>query len=99
MNKEYTWVTISIILHWNSEQFQVFCYGVPQHVQASVHAHMQTHSSHTNHQHPFALLEPLFSEAVQLYDRSVWCIRDGLREIELVRISTSICAQLELTCH
>lgn len=35
---------------------------------------------------PFAMLKPLIDEVINLYDRSVWRVRDAIRVIE--RVST-----------
>jgi len=83
--RDYTWITMSFIAWWNTNQSLVFCFGVPPEVQVNIESGIQRDSRQFNSHDPFALLAPVIDEMVSLFDQSVWRIRDQIRAVEVVR--------------
>jgi hypothetical protein len=86
---QYEWLTMSILSHWTSEQSQLICLGMPKCVQENIQRDMHSESHLTALEHPLVLLPPLLKEIALLYDRSVWRIRNELRNFELVSVQIS----------
>jgi hypothetical protein len=81
--EEYTWFEMGFFTHWDrSGQRRVLCIDTPGHFRSALHA-IVTHST-LEPNDPFAMLKPLIDELLKLSDRSVWRVRNAVRDVEKV---------------
>ena len=81
--KKYIWYEMGIFSHWGgSSDRRVLCIDTPWYFAEALRAALFEFAP--NPEDPFALLQPLIDELVKLCDKSVWRIRNVVRDVETV---------------
>ncbi|PHH64324.1 hypothetical protein CDD81_4681 [Ophiocordyceps australis] len=79
--KEYKWYEMGFYTHWDrSGQRRILCIDTPSHIQEALYATLSHRALYA--QDPFAMLEPLIDELVKVSDKSVWRVRNAVRQVE-----------------
>lgn len=81
--KHYKWYEMGFFTQWDrSGQHRVLCIDTPSHFRSAFLAAVAHSTLDIND--PFVMFKPLIDELINVYDRSVWRIRDAIRVIEQV---------------
>jgi hypothetical protein len=82
--KDYTWYEMSFFGRWEPDHSMVLCIDTPEDFRSQLEQSIAKGEDMIDLSNPFALYVPLVDQIVDLYDRSVWGIRDLIRTVEKV---------------
>lgn len=90
--KGYKWYEMGFFTHWKRGGCcRVMCIDTPERLQSGLRTSLQSRPSGPgipeipNFCDPFALHTDLLDQIIQLYDVSVWRVRDPVRKVEKAR--------------
>jgi hypothetical protein len=83
--KDYQWYEMTFVSRWEAlgGSRRILCIDTPEEFQSMLSAILE--NTAVNFDDPFAMHIPLLQEIVRLNDKSVWAIRDPIRQVEKVR--------------
>ena len=79
----YGWDKMSIHTKWTPASMLVLCFDVPATTQAKIEQEVSHHHRYDSTD-MYAMHIVILNEIVQLFDESVWALRDEIRQIEKV---------------
>ena len=83
--QEYAWYEMAFFTRWSSCGGNIaFCFNVPQALQERLRTRLVSASTKAKLWHIYSIHSLIVDEIVWLYDRAVWSLRDGVRELEMV---------------
>jgi hypothetical protein len=88
--KGYVWYEMGFFTHWNREHYRLLCVDTPMSLQLELKNVLQSQSAPLDLWDPFALYAPLIDQIIVLCDKSVWRIRNPIRDIEMVCLSITL---------
>jgi hypothetical protein len=80
----YVWYEMTFFSRWESGHSLVFCVDTPDNFPSQLALSMTKEGETFNFSNPFALQIPLVNRVVDIYDQSVWGIRNLIRGLEKV---------------
>ncbi|KJZ73073.1 hypothetical protein HIM_07457 [Hirsutella minnesotensis 3608] len=84
--KEYWWREMAFFMRWSPRECRVLCIGTPPCLRQSLPTALEEqHKALLEIQDPFAMILPIVDQIIELYDDSIWRIRDQVRLQELNR--------------
>jgi hypothetical protein len=87
--KDYKWYEMTFVSRWEAPgSEQILCIDTPEDFPSALSAILGDTAVDFND--PFAMHLPLLQEVVRLNDKSVWAIRDPIRDVEKVGVSEVI---------
>lgn len=90
--KEYIWFEMGFFTFWSKPDFcRILCIGTPPELQLALQADLMQRNPGLEFKHPFGMFAPLIDQIVELYDDSVWRLRDPIRKIERVWFFSPTC--------
>ncbi|CRG90551.1 hypothetical protein PISL3812_07595 [Talaromyces islandicus] len=80
--KDYKWYEMTFVSRWEAlgSRQQILCIDTPEELPSTLLTILE--NTAVNFDDPFAMHIPLLQEIVRLNDKSVWAIRDPIREVE-----------------
>lgn len=83
--KDYKWYEMTFVSRWEAlGSGRILCIDTPEDFPSMLSTILGDTTVDLND--PFAMHIPLLQEIVRLNDKSVWAIRDPIREVEKVRV-------------
>lgn len=83
--KDYEWYEMTFVSRWEAlGSAQILCIDTPEEFPSMLSTILENTTLDFND--PFAMHIPLLQEIVRLNDKSVWAIRDPIRQVEKVGI-------------
>lgn len=83
--QEYAWYEMAFFTRWSSCGRNIaLCFNVPQPLQERLRTLLVSASTNAKLSHIYSIHSIIVDEIVWLYDRAVWSLRDGVRELEMV---------------
>lgn len=80
----YTWHEMTFFCRWEPSYCMVFCVDTPDGFRVQLEESLDSEHEMLDLTDPFALLIPIVDQIGNLYDQSVWSIRDLIRQAEKV---------------
>ena len=79
----YQWHELFFHTRWTPHSNSVLCFDIPRPIQAKIEERVSSLDS-TDLPNLYALHVPVIEEVIQLYNDSVWALRDEIRRVEKV---------------
>lgn len=86
---KYKWHEMTFFTHWLPGHSMFLCIGTPETLKTQLAASLAEGASSLDFSDPFSMHVPMMDRIIALYDRSVWSIRDVIRNREKVYRSGS----------
>lgn len=95
-NITYDWYEMAFLTLSSATNNLMLCFDVPDKLITGLHTSLLTNTAEI--EGAYALHVPLLEQVVELYDRSIWDIRDTVRKIEKVFLPCHITLAYSLLC-
>ena len=83
----YGWYKMTFFTRWEQNHSITLCIDTPSNTKSMLEIALSQDLSTLNLMDPFAVYVPLIDHIITLYDRSIWGIRDLIRNIEKVYLT------------
>jgi hypothetical protein len=84
----YVWYEMTFFTRWEQNHSIFLCIDAPDNTQSMLEIALSRNFSTLNLMDPFSMYIPLIDHIITVYDRSVWGIRDLVRPIEKVYLTS-----------
>lgn len=84
MSSSYFWSEMSFYSTWSREFNVNICFDVPKASQLRIVQGLSTHEQPFDAMDVYASHGIILGEILVMYDESIWALRDGVRQIEMV---------------
>ncbi|KAL9112360.1 MAG: hypothetical protein Q9187_007783, partial [Circinaria calcarea] len=78
----YGWYEMTFFTRWERNHSIILCIDTPSNTKSMLETALSRDLSTLNLMDPFAIYVPLIDHIIMLYDRSIWGIRDLIRNVE-----------------
>lgn len=90
MQSSYSWAEMSFYTEWKPNSTISLCFDVPNPAQLRLSQALASRQQPLDVKDVYASHVLILNEIVNMFDESVWALRDGVREIEKVVIWTGL---------
>lgn len=84
MRSTYHWSEMSFYSKWTVDSIINICFDVPKASQVRLYQALSSHHQPFHIADVYASHGAILDEILALYDESIWSLRDGVRQIEMV---------------
>lgn len=84
MQSSYSWAEMSFFTKWTPDFSLNFCFDVPKSSQLRLRQALDSHEQTFAVGDLYASHVRILDEILILFDESVWGLRDGVRQVEMV---------------
>ncbi|KAF2102628.1 hypothetical protein NA57DRAFT_71615 [Rhizodiscina lignyota] len=98
-NTQYVWQQLTLFSYWTPNQHRILCIGLPSTIDLPSILLSQANWRSETTSTPFSLYLPVIETILNLYDQSIWAIRDVVRAVEENRIVSVTGGNQFLTLH